>query len=90
MARPIKKILTAVAEKDNLKDVKEILLAIKELHGHIKDMVEIFAKLPAGNHRGVGGDLILTTKEKEVLKIIQVEQGRANQLVNILTQALNG
>ncbi|MBI1884316.1 MAG: hypothetical protein HYS08_08970 [Chlamydiae bacterium] len=72
----------------DLKDVKEIVSTVKELQGNIKDLVEIFSKLPSGKHRGVSGDLELTTKEKEVLKLIQREQERADQVVNALTQAI--
>lgn len=77
-------------EQQSLKEIKEIVSAMKELHGHIKDMVEAFAKLPPGKHRGISGDLVLTTKEKEVLKLIQREQGRADHLVKLFTEAVHG
>jgi regulator of replication initiation timing len=77
-------------EQQSLKDIKEIVSSMKELHEHIKDMVETFAKLPSGKHRGISGDLLLTTKEKEVLKIIQREQGRADHLVKIFTEVVHG
>ncbi|MBI1870999.1 MAG: hypothetical protein HYS07_07390 [Chlamydiae bacterium] len=75
-------------EGRDLKDVKEVISSMKELHSNIKDMVEIFAKLPSGTHQDVSGNLELTTKEKEVLKLIQSEQERADRVVEILTEAL--
>ncbi len=74
--------------KTDLKDLKDIMSAIKEIQGNVKDMVETFSKIPSGKHRGVSGDLLLTTKEKEVLKLIQTEQERANKLVEMLSNAL--
>lgn len=76
--------------KAELKDLKEIMNVVKEVQGSIKDMVETFSKIPSGKHRGVSGDLLLTTKEKEVLKLIQTEQKRANKLIEILSNALYG
>lgn len=67
--------------KQDSTQVKEILILLKDVQGHIKDMVETFAKLPAGKHRSISGELLLTTKEKEVLKLIKSEQARADQLV---------
>jgi len=61
--------------------IKEMLALLKDVQGNIKDMVETFAKLPAGKHRTTSGELLLTTKEKEVLKLIRSEQARADQLV---------
>lgn len=73
-----------------LTDLKDLVSALKDIQSNIKDMVEIFSKLPAGTHKGVGGDLILTTKEQEVLKIIQTEQARANNLLTLFTDLAYG
>lgn len=73
----------------DLKDIKEIVSAMKDVQGNIKDMVESFTKIPSGKHRGVSGDLVLTTKEKEVLKLIGQEQERADRLIVLLTETLH-
>jgi hypothetical protein len=67
--------------KEDSAQIKEILALLKDVQANIKDMVETFAKLPAGKHRATSGELLLTTKEKEVLKLIRSEQARADQLV---------
>lgn len=67
--------------KQTSNQAKDVLTVLKDMQGHIKDMVETFAKLPAGKHRSISGELLLTTKEKEVLKLIRSEQARADQLV---------
>lgn len=75
-------------QTSEVKNVKEILSALKEVHGNIKDLVVAFTKLPPSQHRGVSGDLNLTTKEKEVIKIIQREQDRADELSKILVKTV--
>lgn len=90
--QPVEKIIKPVPihiPKKDPKDLKEIISAVKEVHGSIAGMVAAFANLPSSKHKGVSGELLLTTKEKEVLKLIGREQDRADRLMKAFVDALN-
>lgn len=68
----------------SVKPTKDLHEVLGETERTIQELARIFAELPEGKVRGVGGRRILTTKEKLLLNEIGKAQKRADSILEII------
>ena len=74
----------SIIEYRSAKDISTLYGALGEVERSIADMTRIFAELPSSGRMDVGGREKLTTRQQEVLAIIEQSQRRADEIVKLI------
>lgn len=81
---PMAKTKRSVIVHETKKKTEDLYQVLGEVERTIQELSRIYTELPESKHRGVGGQMKPTEKQKMIQKQIDQAQARAERLIRLI------
>ena len=84
---PVAKTKRSVIVHKKEERIENLYQALGEVERTIQELSRIYIELPESGHRGVGGEMKPTGKQKMIQKQLEQAQARADRLIKLIEKA---